>query len=128
MIVNTYKLSIVVLFVLKTYEQNALDIWTRLSKSNKIGVWTLCRKATVQNVTVQKTPQCRKTVQNGRSAEMENVPIVLSSRVTEWHDVSVTTRNNQLNKQLKDTRIMKIQYYFDRILVYNYKLILRIIV
>ena len=48
------------------------------------------RKATVQ----------KDTVQNGRSAEMGNVPIVLSSRVTEWHDV--TTRNNQLNKQLKD--------------------------
>ena len=45
-------------------------------------------------------PQCRKTVQNGRSAEMGNVLIVLSSRVTEWHDV--TTRNNQLNKKLKD--------------------------
>ena len=47
-------------------------------------------------------PQYRKatvkkdTVQNVRSAEMGNVPIVLSSRVTEWHDV--TTRN----KQLKD--------------------------
>ena len=52
--------------------------------------------------------QCRKaTVQNGRGAEMGNVPNVLNSRVTEWHDV--TTRNNQLNKQLKD--IMKIQYY-----------------
>ena len=36
------------------------------------------------------------TVQNGRSAEMGNVPIVLSSRVTEWHDE--TTRNNKLNK------------------------------
>ena len=48
------------------------------------------RKATVQ----------KDTVQNGRSAEMGNVPIVLSSRVTEWHDE--TTRNNQLNKQLKD--------------------------
>ena len=70
-----------------------------------------CRKATVQ----------KDTVQNGRSAEMGNVPIVLSSRVTEWHDV--TTRNNKLNKKLKD--IMKIQYYFDQI--YNYKLILRII-
>ena len=45
------------------------------------------RKATVQ----------KDTVQNGRSAEMGNVPIVLSSRVTEWHDV--ITRNNQLNKQ-----------------------------
>ena len=46
-------------------------------------------------VTVQKD-----TMQNGRSAEMGKVPIVFSSRVTEWHDV--TTRNNQLNKQLKD--------------------------
>ena len=46
------------------------------------------RKATVQN----------DTVQNGRSAEMGNVPIVLSLRVTEWHDV--TTRNNQLNKTI----------------------------
>ena len=44
------------------------------------------RKATVQ----------KDTMQNGRSAEMGNVPIVLSSRVTEWHDV--TTRKNQLNK------------------------------
>ena len=50
-----------------------------------------CRKATVQ----------KDTMQNGRNAEMENVLIVLSSHVTEWHDV--TTRNNQLNKQLKDT-------------------------
>ena len=33
-------------------------------------------------------PQCRKTVQNGRSAEMGNVPIVLSSRVTEGHEVT----------------------------------------
>ena len=42
-------------------------------------------------------PQYRKaTVQKGRNAEMGNVPIVRSSRVTEWHDV--TTRNNQLNK------------------------------
>ena len=39
----------------------------------------------------------KDTVQNSRSAEMGNVPIVLSSSVTEWHDV--TTRNNQLNKQ-----------------------------
>ena len=42
----------------------------------------------------------KDTVQNGRSAEMGNVYIILSSRVTEWHDV--TSRNNQLNKQLKD--------------------------
>ena len=53
------------------------------------------RKATVQKDTVQKD-----TVQNGCSAEMGNLPIVLSLRVTEWHDV--TARNNQLNKQLKD--------------------------
>ena len=46
------------------------------------------RKATVQ----------KDTVQNGRTWEM--CLFVLSSRVTEWHDV--TTRNNQLNKQLKD--------------------------
>ena len=43
-------------------------------------------------------------MQNGRSAEMGNVPIVLSSRVTEWHDV--TTRNNQLNKQLDITYVV----------------------
>ena len=54
---------------------------------------------------------------------MVNVPIVLSSRVTEWHDV--TTRNNQLNKQLKDKFdiircIMKLQYYFDRIITNYY--------
>ena len=64
------------------------------------------RKATVQ----------KGTMQNGRSAEMGNVPIVLSSRassVTEWHDV--TTRNNQLNKQ----------YYLANTRIYNYKLILR---
>ena len=36
------------------------------------GVWTLCRKAIVQNATVQ----------NGRISEIENVPIVLSSPVT----------------------------------------------
>ena len=47
------------------------------------------------------------TVQNGRTALMGNVSIDLSSRVTEWNDV--TTRNNQLNNQLKD--IMKIQFY-----------------
>ena len=68
-----------------------------------------CRKATVQ----------KDTVQNGRSAEMGNVPNVLNSRVTEWHDV--TTRNNQLNKQLKDiTHIMKIQYNYDRIITNYY--------
>ena len=54
-----------------------------------------CRMPQYRKATVQKD-----TVQNGRSAEMRNVPIVISSRVTEWHDV--TTRNNQLNKQLKD--------------------------
>ena len=51
----------------------------------------------------RKTTVQKDTVQNGRNAEMGNVPIILSSRVTEWHDV--TTRNNQLNKQLKDTSI-----------------------
>ena len=65
-------------------------------------------------VTVQNA-----TVQNNRSAEMENVPVVLSSRDTEWH--YVTTRNNRLNKQLKD--IMEIVLYRS----YNYKLILQII-
>ena len=53
-------------------------------------------------------PQCRKT-QCSRSAEMGNVPIVLSSRVTEWHDV--TSRNNQLNKQLKDITRLRIKAY-----------------
>ena len=56
------------------------------------------QKVTVQNATVQKTTLQKDTVQNGRSAEMGNVPIVLSSRVIEWHDV---------------------QYYFDRIIT-NY--------
>ena len=48
------------------------------------------RKATVQ----------KESMQNGHSAEMGNVPIVLklSSRVTEWHDVTTTRRNNQRNK------------------------------
>ena len=64
-------------------------------------MWTLCRKttvqkATVQNATVQKATVQKDTVQNGSSAEMENVPIVFSSRVAKWHDV--TTRNNKLNK------------------------------
>ena len=68
--------------------------WYSAPIPRRAGLWTLCRKATVQNATVQ----------NGRSAEMGNVAIVPSSRVTEWHDVN--TRNNQLNKQLKD--IMKI--------------------
>ena len=49
-----------------------------------------CRMSQCKKATVQKD-----TVQNGRSAEMGNVSIVLSSRVTEWHDVK--TRNNQLN-------------------------------
>ena len=69
----------------------------------------------VQNVTAQNATVQKDTVQNGRSAEMGNVPIVLSSRVTEWLDVA--TRNNKLHKQLKD--IMKIQYYFDQIYEYN---------
>ena len=42
-------------------------------------------------------PQYRKaTVQkdtDGRSAEMGNVPIVRSSRVTEWHDVTLEIIN-----------------------------------
>ena len=50
-----------------------------------------CRKPQDRKATVQKD-----TVQNGRSAEMGNVPIVLSSRVSEWHDVT-----NQLHKQLR---------------------------
>ena len=54
---------------------------------------------------MQKDTVQKDTVQNGRSAEMGNVPIVLSSRVTEWHDV--TTRNNQLNKQLKVNKQLK---------------------
>ena len=56
-------------------------------------------------------PQCRlqcRMSQCRKVTVQKNVPIVLSSRVTEWHDI--TTRNNQLNKQLK--YIMKIQYYF----------------
>ena len=67
---------------------------------------------------------CRKaTVQNGRSAEMGNVPIVLNSRVTEWHDVTKLTINNQLNKQLKD-----ITYNENTILFrsYYYELLFRI--
>ena len=45
-------------------------------------MWTLCRKATVQ----------KDTVQNGRSAEMGNVPIVLSLRITECHRTVVVQK------------------------------------
>ena len=55
-----------------------------------------CRKSQCRMPQYRKATVQKDTVQNGRSAEMGNVPIVLSSRVTEWHDV--TTRNNQLNK------------------------------
>ena len=53
-------------------KQKIVPVWGGvmiLASWDPFGVWTLCRKATVQN---------------GRSAEMENVPNVLS-RVTEWH-------------------------------------------
>ena len=70
-------------------------------KQESSGLVTLCRKttvqkATVQNATVQKRHSAEKHSAEKHSAEMGNVPIVLSSRVTEWYDV--TTRNNQLNK------------------------------
>ena len=75
-----------------------------------------CRMPQYRKATVQKD-----TVQNGRSAEMGNVLIVLSSRVTEWHDV--TTRNNQLNKQLKDVTYNENTILFRS---YYYELLFRI--
>ena len=74
-------------WALRVYQLYHLSSPLNLHHQHRMyGLVTLCRKTTVQ----------KAGVQNGRSAEMGNVPIVFSSRVTELHDV--TTRNNQLNK------------------------------